>query len=134
MEPLERSILLKDPDDEIRDRDRKWSYLVQIQPGSHRPIFVLPGGVGGGGGEFFVYARLASHVGPEYPFYGLRARSAEGIARSHRTIEAMARDYLTEIRSLQAKDLTLFSENAAADSSLMKSLSSYAAKGKGLQR
>ena len=78
MEPHERDLLLKNQKEEKTDRNTEWTYLVPIQPGSHRPIFVCPGGVGGGEGEFFVYARLAHHVGPEYPFYGLRPRSAEG--------------------------------------------------------
>jgi len=103
MEPHERDLLLKNQKEEKSDRNTEWSYLVPIQPGSHRPIFVCPGGVGGGGGEFFVYARLAHHVGPAYPFYGLRPRSADGKEASHATIEEMARDYLAEIRSLQAE-------------------------------
>ena len=63
-------------------------------------VFFIPGGVGGEG-EFFVYARLARHVGPEHPFYGLKARSAEGREASPDSVEEMASDYLREIRSRQ---------------------------------
>jgi thioesterase domain-containing protein len=63
-------------------------------------VFVIPGGVGGEG-ELFVYARLARHVGPEHPFYGLKARSADGQEVSPGSVEEMARDYLREIRARQ---------------------------------
>jgi aspartate racemase len=76
-------------------------HLVQLQPGhGPRPVFFIPGGVGGEG-EFFVYARLARHVGPERPFYGLKARSSEGRAAAPDRVETMASHYLGEIRSRQ---------------------------------
>jgi amino acid adenylation domain-containing protein len=79
------------------------SPLVIIQPGhGRRPVFFIPGGAGGEG-EFFVYARLAHHVGPEYPFYGLRARSASGREVSARTVEEIATEYLADIRSREAE-------------------------------
>jgi thioesterase domain-containing protein/acyl carrier protein len=85
-----------------RSESRKWAHLVELQPGrGGRPVFVIPGGIGGGG-EFFVYARLARHVGPEHPFYGLMARSAEGTEASPASVEEMASDYLREIRARQS--------------------------------
>ena len=76
-------------------------YLLELQAGDDRPpVFFFPGG-GGGEPEFFVYARLARSVGTEYPFYGLRARGADGCTPPHGSVAAMAADYLAEMRTLQ---------------------------------
>ena len=76
-------------------------YLFELQAGEDRPpVFFFPGG-GGGEPEFFVYARLARSVGTEYPFYGLRARGADGFTPPHGSVATMAADYLAEMRMLQ---------------------------------
>jgi amino acid adenylation domain-containing protein len=76
-------------------------YLFELQAGVDRPpVFFFPGG-GGGEPEFFVYARLARSVGTEYPFYGLRARGADGFMPPHRSVPAMAADYLAEMQMVQ---------------------------------
>ena len=78
-----------------------WDCLVQLQPGDGKaPVFFVPGGIGGDP-EFFVYARLARRAGVEYPFYGLKARSAEGIQPSPATVEEMAAHYLKAMRFVQ---------------------------------
>jgi amino acid adenylation domain-containing protein len=78
-------------------------YLFELQAGSNRPpVFLFPGG-GGGEPEFFVYARLARSVGAEYPFYGLRARGADGCTPPHHSVATMAADYLAEMRTLQPR-------------------------------
>jgi len=97
-----------DPDDLARAHDKKgcaneksWTYLVPMQSGAgDRPVFFLPGG-NGDGDAFFLYTRLAHHVGPEYQFYGLKPLSADGKVPVDQSIEEMARDYLAEIRALQ---------------------------------
>jgi len=82
---------------------KRWSYLFELKPGNNRkPVFFLPGGVGGDY-EFLVYARLAHYVGPDYPFYGLRARSADGTKQAHASVKEMAADYIQEIRSFQSE-------------------------------
>jgi len=78
-----------------------WRYLFRLKGDGGTPIFFLPGGHGGDY-EFLVYARLVHFVGDGFTFYGLRARSADGIEPAHPTVEEMARDYITEIRSVQA--------------------------------
>ena len=84
-------------DDVTRDSD----HLVEVQPGQgRRPVFFIPGGVGGEG-EFFLHARLARRVGPEFPFYWLKARSAVGRRASAATVEEIAADYVREIRTRQ---------------------------------
>lgn len=85
----------------VGDRDRAGSSLVPIQSGDgHPPVFFVPGGIGADG-EFFVYARLAHHVGPEYAFYGFKPRSADGKEPAQASVEEMAADYVEEIRSRQ---------------------------------
>lgn len=80
---------------------KSWHYLFELKTGnSKRPVYFFPGGIGGDY-EFLVYARLAHHVGPDYSFYGLRARSADGTNPAHQSVELMAADYLKEIRAFQ---------------------------------
>jgi thioesterase domain-containing protein len=77
-------------------------YLVELQSGRGKTrVFFFPGG-GGGEPEFFVYAKLARHVGADYSFYGLRARGADGKSDPHRGVEEMAADYIEAIRTVQS--------------------------------
>ena len=77
------------------------SYLVPIQEGDgRRPVFLVPGGIGADG-EFFVYTRLAHHVGGEQAFYGFKPRSADGRQLAQATVEEMAADYVEEMRAHQ---------------------------------
>jgi len=88
---------------ERHKRQHGHRYLLQLQPGTaRRAIFFVPGGIGGDS-EFFVYARLARHVGSQYPFYGLRARSAQGTESSQSSVMEMASDYVAAIRSVQPR-------------------------------
>ena len=86
------------------ERDSKYrrdGCLVQLQRGAARtPVFFVPGGVGGDD-EFFVYTRLARHAGAGYPFYGFKARSAEGTESSQSTVRQMAADYIAAMRAVQ---------------------------------
>jgi amino acid adenylation domain-containing protein len=77
------------------------SSLVAIQSGgSKRPFFLVPGG-GGGENELIVYAKLVYLLGQEQPVYGFQARGWDGIQNPHNTVEAMAADYIKEIRTVQ---------------------------------
>jgi thioesterase domain-containing protein/acyl carrier protein len=81
--------------------EHDWSYLVTIQAGDGgRPVFLVPGGIGADG-EFFVYTRLAHHVGSQWPFYGFKPRSAEGTQPAQASVQEMAADYLAELRARQ---------------------------------
>jgi thioesterase domain-containing protein len=55
----------------------------------------------GGEQELLVYARLTRHLDPEQPFYGLRARGVDDLVEPHESVEAMATEYLNEIREIQ---------------------------------
>ena len=76
----------------------RWTSLVPIQPGGSKPPFFC---VHGGGGNVLIYRELASHLGADYPFYGLQARGLDGSNDYLTTTEAMAECYLREMRELQ---------------------------------
>ena len=79
----------------------KPSYLVELQSGRGKTrVFFFPG-AGGGEPEFFIYAKLARHVGMDYSFYGLQARGADGKSEPHRGVEEMVADYIQAIRTVQ---------------------------------
>jgi len=81
--------------------ERNWSYLFKLKGGDGKsPVFVFPGGFGGEN-EALALAQIAHFVGVEYPFYGLRARSSRGSERGHESVEAMAKDFIKEIKSIQ---------------------------------
>ena len=81
-------------------RERKTnpgSSLVPIQPhGSLPPLFCVHGHLG----EVLFYRPLSQRLGPNQPFFALQAQEQIGLP-AHHTIEAMAADYLTEIRTVQ---------------------------------
>ena len=67
-----------------------WLLLVPIQPGGSKPpLFCVHGGSG-----------LAHYLGTDQPYYGLQPHGLDG-RRVPTTVEAMAVDYLKEIRTLQ---------------------------------
>src|SRR5205823_1918690 len=74
------------------------SPLVAIQSGgARRPFFC----VHPGGGEVLCYYDLARALGPDQPFYGLRAVGLEGEAMPDTRIAAMAARYLDVLREQQ---------------------------------
>ena len=77
-----------------------WRSLVAIQAhGARHPIFIVPGV----GGNVLVFARLSRLLGEDQPFYGLQAQGLDGKARPFTRIEDMARHYIAEIRTVQAR-------------------------------
>ncbi len=75
-----------------------WSALVPLQPyGSHHPIFC----VHGIGGNVIDLYKLAHHLGPDYPFYGIQALGVDGSHQPLNSIKAMASLYIEEIRKVQ---------------------------------
>lgn len=75
--------------------------LVPFQPnGSKRPFFLVSGG-GGDDVTMTHYAKFAAYLGRDQPYYGLRARGANGGQDPHTRVEGMAADYLREIRTVQ---------------------------------
>jgi thioesterase domain-containing protein len=72
--------------------------LVTIQPAGTRPplFFVHPAG-----GQVTWYTPLASRLGDDQPFYGLRARGMSEDEAPVEDVRAMAADYVRAIRAVQ---------------------------------
>jgi phthiocerol/phenolphthiocerol synthesis type-I polyketide synthase E len=74
--------------------------LVPIRrQGKLAPFFCIHGA----GGNILNLRDLARHMSHERPFYGFQARGLDGTTRPHQTIEAMAEEYLAELRAVQSK-------------------------------
>ena len=78
---------------------KKDSVLVALRTsGTLHPLFAVPGIFGNVVG----FADLARELGSEQPFYGLQSVGLDGAAAPLDSIEAMAKLYVNEIRSVQA--------------------------------
>jgi thioesterase domain-containing protein/acyl carrier protein len=75
-----------------------WSPLVAFQSGGTRPPFFA---IHGGHGEVLFYKALAEHLGPDQPFYALRAKGNDFPDSPHRSVEEMASEYIRAIRTIQ---------------------------------
>ncbi len=76
-----------------------WSPLVPIQPhGSERPFFC----VHPVSGNVLCYRALAQRLGAQQPFYALQARGLDDDQEPETQVEAMARDYLEAVRTVQS--------------------------------
>jgi aspartate racemase len=76
-----------------------WSSLVPIQDGGSKPPFFCLHGCFGEVAHFYDLARL---LGPEQPFYGLRALGLEEGQVPQTRFEDMAAHYIKEIRTIQS--------------------------------
>ncbi len=75
-----------------------WASLVPLRAGgSKSPLFLMHAH----GGNVLEYQPLTDHLDPDQPVYALQARGLDGCITKNRSIEAMAADYIEEIRSLQ---------------------------------
>ena len=78
----------------------RWSSLVTIQPsGSRPPLFCFHGA----GGNVLAYRKLAQHLGPDQPFYGLQSQGLDGVSSPLTTIEEMAALYIAQLRTVQPR-------------------------------
>jgi amino acid adenylation domain-containing protein len=84
----------------LRQEDWKptWSPLVAIRPRGSRPPFF---GVHGRSGTVLFYRELEQWLGEEQPLYGLQAQGLDGGPIVHKSIEAIAKYYITEMRKIQ---------------------------------
>jgi amino acid adenylation domain-containing protein/FkbM family methyltransferase len=72
--------------------------LVPIRPtGSRPPLYC----VHPAGGNVLGFLPLAEGLGDDQPFYAFQSRRLEGDAEPHTRVEAMAADYLAELREVQ---------------------------------
>ena len=76
------------------------SFLVALQPsGSRRPLFLVASGAAGELG-LVTLTKLVSRLGKEQPVYCLQPRF-EGEQQSYKSVEALAADYIQDIRHIQ---------------------------------
>ena len=78
----------------------KSSSLVEIQAKGTKPPLYFVHGVGGG--MFWGYTNLARSLGLDQPVYALKSRAMDGEEEFSR-IEAMAAQYVADVRELQPK-------------------------------
>jgi thioesterase domain-containing protein len=71
---------------------------VAIQPKGSGPRLFF---VHGAGGNVLLYRQLASHLGPDYRFYGLQSQGLDGRQPYLTRVADMAAHYVKEIRALQ---------------------------------
>jgi len=77
--------------------------LIEINKhGENTPFFLVPGGKGGKF-EVFVYAQLSPYISKNRPFYQLLAKGLDGLSEPCRTIEEIAAEFLSAIRTVQAE-------------------------------
>ncbi len=84
------------------DTPFKATHLVLMSDGksrSSRPVFICAGMFG----NVLNLRHLALALGQDRPVYGLQARGLYGDQQPHETFEEMARDYIAEIRTVQAE-------------------------------
>jgi thioesterase domain-containing protein len=81
-------------------RRRSWTTLVPIQSKGARSPFYCAAGQGGNAMNL---RHVAVHLGEDQPFYGLQARGVDGRLRPHETVEAMAAEYVADIRRFQPR-------------------------------
>ncbi|MFF0477535.1 amino acid adenylation domain-containing protein [Streptomyces sp. NPDC004284] len=91
--------LLGSPDDESDDGTAAaLGVLLPLSTrGTRRPLFCVHPGTGVG----WAYAGLARHLGDDQPLYALQARALSEPGHRPRSVEAMADDYLEQIRRIQ---------------------------------
>ncbi len=83
-----------------RSRSKAWTTIVPIQRnGTKTPIFCAAGM----GGNPMNLRHLALHLGMDQPFYGLQHRGVDGRMKPHDSVEAMAAEYLGDIKKIQSE-------------------------------
>jgi pimeloyl-ACP methyl ester carboxylesterase len=83
--------------DRLRRRDYRGSTLVAIQPqGRYPPLFFSHGA----DGSVFYYRRLAEHLAPDLPFYGIQAPST---GQAPASLAEMAAGYIADIKILRPR-------------------------------
>ncbi len=76
----------------------EWTTVVPIQTLGSRPPFFCAAGIGGSPMNL---VHLSKELGADQPFYGLQHRGIDGQLPPHRTIRAMAEEFIADIRRIQ---------------------------------
>jgi thioesterase domain-containing protein len=81
-------------------QDESFAVVLPIQPHGARPALFCVHPITG---LSWHYRGLASHLEADQPVYGLQARGLDGDSSPALKIEAMAKDYIQQIRRIQPK-------------------------------
>ncbi|MEU6485709.1 amino acid adenylation domain-containing protein [Streptomyces sp. NPDC046887] len=83
---------------DMDDPDGSYEVLLPLRTGGSRPPLFC---VHPGGGISWSYSALIKHLGPEYPLYGIQARSLARPEPRPGSVEEMAVDYADQIQTVQ---------------------------------
>ena len=91
----ELASLLENPD----ELESELKCVVPIQKGdpNRPPLFCIHAH----GGHVLVFYNLAKHLGDDQPVYGIQAHGVDGNVKPMETFEAMAKEYIKEIKTVQ---------------------------------
>jgi thioesterase domain-containing protein/acyl carrier protein len=83
--------------------DTRWRCLVPVRPeGTRTPLFVVVGyGPNALEHTMLILSRMAAHLDGDQPVYGLRPRWVNGGGKAYLDIGEMARECLSEMRTVQ---------------------------------
>ena len=86
-------------------KEVSFSCLVPMrETGTKLPFFC----VHGAGGNIMIFQDLCKNLGDDQPFYGLQAQGLDGESEPLTSVEAMAAQYLSEIRQIQPQGPYIF--------------------------
>jgi amino acid adenylation domain-containing protein len=89
-------------EDGVAPEDAQWQCLVPVQRrGTRAPLFLVCGYGGDVNETTLILARMAAHLDGDQPVYGLRPRWVRGGAGAYSSIAEMARECLSEMRTVQ---------------------------------
>ncbi|MEU7427369.1 alpha/beta fold hydrolase, partial [Streptomyces sp. NPDC040750] len=83
---------------DVDDADGSYEVMLPLRTGGSRPPLFC---VHPGGGISWSYSALIKHLGPQYPLYGIQARSLARPEPRPASIEEMAVDYADQIQRVQ---------------------------------
>ncbi|MGW6918974.1 alpha/beta fold hydrolase, partial [Kitasatospora sp. NPDC054939] len=83
---------------DVDDTDGAYEVVLPLRTGGSRPPLFC---IHPGGGISWSYSGLLKHLGPEYPVYGIQARSLARPEERPATVEEMAADYADRIQEVQ---------------------------------
>jgi acyl-CoA synthetase (AMP-forming)/AMP-acid ligase II/acyl carrier protein len=80
------------------EEDAPLSPAVPVRREGSRPPFFFVHGLDG---EIVGFGTLAHRLGPDQPFYAIRARGVDGEDKPHESLEEMVSDYVDSVRAVQ---------------------------------
>ncbi|MCX4587514.1 non-ribosomal peptide synthetase [Streptomyces sp. NBC_01481] len=83
---------------DVDDADGSYEVVLPLRTGGSRPPLFC---IHPGGGISWSYSALIKHLGPQYPLYGIQARSLARSEPRPGSVEEMAVDYADQIQTVQ---------------------------------